>query len=471
VSRSGIYFQSLCAVVIAGALVLPACEQRQAPEELTRKAAASSVPAGGGAASAEDIFTRVAEDVTPSVVNISTYLASEDTEGQIPDDSFHERVPRSEKSVGSGVIVSADGYIITNAHVVMDATDITVKLSDKSELPGELIGADAKTDIAVIKISTGEKLHPATLGDSSKLKIGQWAIAIGNPFGLDRTVTVGVVSGIGREDVGVAQYENFIQTDASINPGNSGGPLLNSAGEVIGINTAIMSAGQGISFAIPIDMVREISTKLIEKGEVVRGWLGVGIQDLTRELAAGLNVNVKDGVLVNRVYEGSPAESAKFRQGDIVLEYGGLKITEVHQLQSIVAATEVGKLVEVKIMRSGKPMTINVKIGEMGEQKETETRQRQKAELESSTRLGLTVHPSTASAGVEGVVVVEVDAGSNAEKAGVAIGDIITSINLGGIKGLKDFKAADARLKKGVTAVLLVMRANNPLFIAVKVEE
>lgn len=454
------------------AVFITACEQHKAPPELTGKhaTASSSGNTADGAAGAENIFIRVAEEVTPSVVNISTYQPVDDSEGQTQDEQFRTGQPqRPEKSMGSGVIVSADGYIITNAHVVMDATEITVKLSDKREFTGELVGADAKTDIAVIKITTDEQLQPAKLGDSSKLKIGQWAIAIGNPFGLDRTVTVGVVSGIGREDVGVAQYENFIQTDASINPGNSGGPLLNSAGEVIGINTAIMSSGQGISFAIPIDMVKDISTKLIENGEVIRGWLGVGIQTLTPELAAGLGVSSKEGVLVNRIYEGSPAHKARVKVGDVLTEFGGYKINEVHQLQSTVAATEVGKVVAIKLVRDGKVISLKVKITEMGEMKEAE--QTRKAELESSTKLGLTVHPVSEAIGVEGVVVVEVDAGSNSEKAGISVGDLIKTINRTSIRGLKDFKAADNTLRNGDTAVLLVMRAKNPLFIAVRVEE
>jgi len=474
----------LLALVVAGlflAAAVSSCKpsRPKAPPELDTKKAQTKekAPAAGAESSseAENIFISVAESVTPSVVNISTYNSGEDSggtgdQGRMPRDKYHQipRSPYPDKSVGSGVIISADGYIITNAHVVLDATDITVKLSDKREFPGELIGVDAKTDIAVLKIESNETLHPAKLGESSNLKIGQWAIAIGNPFGLDRTVTVGVVSGIGREDVGVAQYENFIQTDASINPGNSGGPLLNSKGEVIGINTAIMSAGQGISFAIPIDMVKDISKKLIEKGEVIRGWLGVGIQTLNPELAEGFGVPDKTGVLVNKVYSGSPSEKAGFKVGDIIVEFDGFGINEARQLQGVVAATEVDKLVEIKILRDGKEKKLVARIGEMDEFEEKV--KSPKTELESSPELGLTIHSVNAVTGMSGVVVVEVDAGSNAEKAGVTVGDIITAINLKTIKGLADFKAEVKALKKGDTVTLLVTRANSPLFIAFRAQ-
>lgn len=470
-------FLSYLMILSFMAVLLPACEQeKKAPPVLDqqKEAAQPSAATGAeGALEAENIFVRVAESVTPSVVNISTFISADEAGarrelGRMPKDKYHSPRQYSDKSMGSGVIISGDGYIITNAHVVVDATEITVKLSDESEFSAGLIGVDARTDIAVLKIESAETLHPAKLGTSSNLKIGQWAIAIGNPFGLDRTVTVGVVSGVGREDVGVAQYENFIQTDASINPGNSGGPLLNSAGEVIGINTAIMSAGQGISFAIPIDMVKDIARKLIEKGEVVRGWLGVGIQTLEPGLAEGLGIPGREGVLVNKVFEGSPAEKAGFKVGDVIVEFDRLKITSARQLQGVVAATEVDKKSEVRILREGKDKSLTARIGELGKVEEDEKEPR--TEIESSAQLGLTVHPVGAATGYTGVVVVEVDPGSNAEKAGVGIGDVISSINLKPVKGLADFKEADGKLKKGETVVVLVIRVKSPLFIAFKVE-
>src|SRR5499426_3217786 len=277
----------------------------------------------------EDAFTSVADRVTPSVVNVSVKPkkgAAPGEGGPSPENEqrfreffgpelyerfFRRRAPREDvRAAGSGVIVDARGFILTNAHVVENAADIEVRLSDDRKFPAKVVGRDPKTDLAIVKIDPGSSALPvAELGDSDKLRIGQWAIAIGNPFGLDRTVTVGIISATGRTRVGVATYEAFIQTDASINPGNSGGPLLNLDGRVIGINTAIVSSGQGIGFAIPINMVRDIMTQLIDKGRVVRGWLGISIQDLTPDLAAGFGVKPGSGVPVSDVMKDSPAEA------------------------------------------------------------------------------------------------------------------------------------------------------------------
>src|SRR6202162_5597643 len=310
----------------------------------------------------EDAFASVADRVTPSVVNVSVKpkKASPGEGGQPPegeqrfrdffgpefyDRFFKRRAPREEaRSTGSGVIVDARGYILTNAHVVESAAEIEVRLSDDRKFAATLVGRDPKTDLAVVKIHPGAAALPsAELGDSDKLRIGQWAIAIGNPFGLDRTVTVGIICATGRTRVGVATYEAFIQTDASINPGNSGGPLLNLDGRVIGINTAIVSSGQGIGFAIPINMAREVMTQLIAKGRVVRGWLGISIQDLTDDLAAGFGVPSKGGVLVADVLKDGPAEAAGMKPGDIIVELGGIPIKEVTDLQKRVAAIPPGR--------------------------------------------------------------------------------------------------------------------------------
>ncbi|MBI5694232.1 MAG: Do family serine endopeptidase [Nitrospirae bacterium] len=462
---------SLCAAT-------PACEKK-APPELADKTSVDNQktkPPANGLISAENMFMQVSRDVMPSVVNIRVF--QEIDTSKMPDDSYHrggggeKKSPHSEQSQGSGVIISEDGYIITNAHVVSDSKDITVKLSDKREFKAKLVGADAKTDIAVLKIESKEPLPKAVLGDSSKLQVGQWAIAIGNPFGLDRTLTVGVVSGMGRADVGITQYENFIQTDASINPGNSGGPLLNSKGEVIGINTAIMSAGQGISFAIPVNNAKEVATSLIEKGKVVRGWLGVGIQPLTPELADGLGLTGNTGVLVNKIYKGSPSEKAGVRVRDVIVMFDGVEITDVHQLQSLVAGTKVGKKAEIKVIRDGGTKSLTAMLDEMSDKKMTEGgKEEQKAELAKA--LGLTVHPadSTMTGGkYKGVLVVEVAGGSAAEKAGVMPGDVVTSIGKADVQGLDDFRKAAGRLKKGDTAVLMVMRRGTPLFIAFRME-
>src|SRR5437879_4217112 len=279
----------------------------------------------------EEAFSAVADRVTPAVVNVSTIPkrtppgTTDDPErfrdyfGEEFYDRYFKRRPREEpRASGSGVLVDRAGYILTNNHVIENAQDITVRLSDARKFPATLVGRDPKTDLAVLKVDAPGPLPTAELGDSERLRVGQWVIAIGNPFGLDRTVTVGIVSATARNRVGVTTYENFIQTDASINPGNSGGPLLNLDGKVIGINTAIVAAGQGIGFAIPANMAREVMRQLIASGRVVRGWLGIAIQDVTDELAG--TFGVREGVLVAEVMKGGPAEAAGVRQGDIIVE-------------------------------------------------------------------------------------------------------------------------------------------------------
>lgn len=464
----------------AAALVFSGC-QKKAPPELTQAASHSPLKAeAGGVKEAEGFFIRASKEVSPSVVNISSaqkVSGDEDPSqmppghGPMPKDRYHgygggDKQEHVENTAGSGVIISQDGYIITNAHVVSDATDIKVKLTDGREFAGKVIGLDSKTDIAVLKITGKDKFQAARLGDSSKLQTGQWAIAIGNPFGLDHTVTVGVVSGTGRADMGLTQYENYIQTDASINPGNSGGPLLNSNGEVIGINTAIMTVGQGIGFAIPINMVKEISRALIERGKVVRGWLGVGIQDLNSELAAGFGIPGKTGVLVNKVYPSSPAERAHLAVGDAITSYDGTKITGSHQLQNIVAGTKVGKSVDIKVLRDRQEKSIKARIDEMNDLQAKAVAE--KPDVAKSEALGITIHPVDVSYGMgsKGAVVVEVSGGSNAEKAGVMVGDLITAIGKDKVEGLGDFRKVSGKLRKGDTAVLLIIRAKNPLYIA-----
>jgi Do/DeqQ family serine protease len=321
----------------------------------------------------------VAEQVTPSVVNISTITTGK---GRTPSelfrpfgndpyfrdffDRFFEGMPRrrQQASLGSGVVIDKGGLILTNNHVIKDADEITVRFSNKQEAKGKVVGTDGKTDLAVIRVNTKEDLPVARLGNSDSLRVGEWAIAIGNPFGLDHTLTVGVVSATGRSEVGIAAYENFIQTDASINPGNSGGPLLNVRGEVIGINTAIVASGQGIGFAIPINMARKIMDDLVKKGKVTRGWLGVAVQPLTPELAKSFGVS-GDGVLVNQVMPKSPAEAAGLKVGDLILGVDGKAVKDPRELQRIIAEIDIGKSVEVSILREKEKHTVKVQIGEM----------------------------------------------------------------------------------------------------------
>jgi len=344
---------------------------------------------------------------------------------------------------------------------VENAAEIEVRLSDDRKFPGQVVGRDPKTDLAIVKIEPRASALPvAELGDSDKLRIGQWAIAIGNPFGLDRTVTVGIISATGRTRVGVATYEAFIQTDASINPGNSGGPLLNLDGRVIGINTAIVSSGQGIGFAIPINMVRDIMTQLMDKGRVVRGWLGISIQDLTDDLAAGFGASGKGGVLVADVMKDSPAEAGGMRSGDIIVELGGTPVKEVTDLQKRVAAIPPGQPAVLTVLRDRKPTKLTVKIGEQpGDETVV-------AAAPKGMGLGLTVEALSEEMaqtyGLKsgaGVVVTDVAPGTVAEAAGIKEGDLILEVNRRRTATVDDFKKAVAALKPGEAVPVQVERS------------
>lgn len=427
----------------------------------------------------EDAFAAVADRVTPSVVNVSvkSRKVPPGESGQPPegeqrfrdffgpefyDRFFKRRSPREEaRSMGSGVIVDARGYILTNAHVVEGAAEIEVRLSDDRKFAATVVGRDPKTDLAVVKIDSGAAPLPAaTLGDSDKLRTGQWAIAIGNPFGLDRTVTVGIISATGRTRVGVATYEAFIQTDASINPGNSGGPLLNLDGRVIGINTAIVSLGQGIGFAIPINMAREVMTQLIAKGRVVRGWLGISIQELTEELAAGFGVPGKGGVLIADVLKDGPAEAAGLKRGDIIVDLGGATVKTVPDLQKRVAAIRPGRDVTVGVLRDRKISKLTVKIGEQpGE--ETVVAVGSKGE-----GLGVTVEDLGEDAaeayglrGGTGVLVTDVAPDSAAAAAGIQEGDLVLEVNRRRVGSVEEFKKVVAALKPGEAVPVQIARS------------
>ncbi len=271
-------------------------------------------------------------------------------------------------SLGSGFIISQDGYALTNHHVVAQATEIKVKLVDDREYKARVVGSDPRTDVALIKMETkpGEKLPVAYLGDSDRIEVGDWVVAIGNPFGLGHTVTAGIISAKDRQ-IGHGPYDDFLQTDAAINPGNSGGPLFDTAGNVVGINTAIVAQGSGIGFAVPINLVKKLLPQLREKGKVSRGWLGVGIQDLTPELAAGFGVSPRSGVLVGQVFDGGPAARAGIKPGDIVTHVDGKPVATSRQLTAAVAAIAPGTSVEVKLLRDGKPLSLQVKLADRDE--------------------------------------------------------------------------------------------------------
>jgi Do/DeqQ family serine protease len=373
---------ALAVVVAAGAgyVVRDRLHPVTAPAAaVVRTAADQSVPESLQAA-----FVGVAGQVRPAVVNIGTIQLARARQSPLPppggDDEFFRdffkqffgseapQGPRGEfrmPSLGSGVIIDKRGLVLTNFHVIKGADEITVRLSDKHEYRGKVMGTDPKTDLALVRFEPDHELRVAPLGDSDTLKVGEWAVAIGNPFGLDQTVTVGVISAIGRSDVGVATYENFIQTDASINPGNSGGPLLNLKGEVVGINTAIVAAGQGIGFAIPINMVKRVTEQLMEQGKVVRGWLGLGLQPLSAELAETLGVSDKAGALVASTMPDGPAAKAGLRQNDVIVAYDKTPVDDYRHLQRLVAETRVGKTVTLEVMRSKKKVEIPATVGEV----------------------------------------------------------------------------------------------------------
>jgi serine protease Do/serine protease DegQ len=347
---------------------------RPAPSPISPTATADALQAA---------FVTVAEKVRPSVVNIGTVQVSRSRRAPVVpgpgnDDPFFKdffdqffgrsgpgrREEFRQPGLGSGVIIDKRGYVLTNFHVIRGADGVTVKLSSKQELQGRIVGTDAKTDLAIIRFQPEGDLRVAALGDSDTLRVGEWAIAIGNPFGLDQTVTVGVVSATGRSEVGIATYENFIQTDASINPGNSGGPLVNLKGEVIGINTAIVATGQGIGFAIPANMVKRVTSQLIDRGKVTRGWIGVSLQPLTTELAQALGLDNTRGAIVARIHPGSPADTAGLQPNDVIVKFGGTAVDDYHHLQRLSSDAEPNTTVPLDIVRKRERKTLTLKIAE-----------------------------------------------------------------------------------------------------------
>lgn len=447
-------------------------------------------------------FTEVAKAVTPAVVNITTVTTEKVLDSRGVPDELRERMeeffggpggpfgprgfrgpqgpgePRDHRGggQGSGVIVSSDGYILTNNHVIDGARTVTITLPDKREFPGKIVGTDPKTDLAVVKID-GQSLPTVPWGDATKLQVGEYVLAVGNPFGLNSTVTLGIVSALGRGRMGITQYEDFIQTDAAINPGNSGGALVNTKGELVGINTAIFSQTggyQGVGFAVPTSMSKPIYESLLKNGKVVRGFLGVSIQDLNQELAKSFGIKDAKGALVSDIKDDGPAGQAGLKQGDIITTYQGSPVEDATALQRQVTKTPVGTKVTVRVIRDGHEKDLTVTIGEQTETTKTaktETGETDYAfagvavqDLDQDTAKGLGVKGKS-----HGVVVTAVEPDSGAEKAGVMRGDVIREINRQPVTSVKDFEKVSSGLKKGENVLILIDRRGNALFLSAKV--
>jgi serine protease Do len=440
-------------------------------------------------------FTSLVERSSPAVVNISTTQKRVRAHGlpkglqipDIPEDSpFHDFFKRffgegegdeeeyDAQSLGSGFIVSGDGYVLTNYHVVKDAEEVIVRLSDRRELTAEVVGSDERSDVALLRVKA-QDLPSVRVGRSSGLKVGEWVLAIGSPFGFDHSVTAGIVSAIGRS-LPSENYVPFIQTDVAINPGNSGGPLFNLDGEVVGVNSQIYSRTggfMGLSFAIPIDVAMDVVEQLKAHGRVSRGWLGVLIQDVTRELAESFGMERPRGALVARVLPESPAEAAGFKVGDVVVEFDGKAINQSSELPPLVGRTRTDAKVEVKVLREGKPRTLGVTIAELPEDKEVQTRLGSRGGPASDQRLGITITDLNAAQRGElevkegGVLVAEVKEGP-AQRAGVRQGDVVLMLNGAPVKDSAHFRELAAGLPEGKSVPVLVQRDGSPLFLALK---
>jgi len=430
-------------------------------------------------------FAELAKRVGPSVVNVSTTqlrrmaedvpspFGEDDPRNDLLERFFGGRIPRGpqrQNGLGSGFIIDSNGTILTNYHVVNDAQKISVTVSDGKTYDAKVVGKDQKSDIAVIKIDAGRALPAVTLGDSDRLEVGEWVMAIGNPFGLDHTVTSGIVSAKGRQ-IGAGPYDNFIQTDASINPGNSGGPLLNLRGEVVGINTAIFSQSGGnigIGFAIPSNSVKDLLPQLRDKGKVVRGYVGATVQKISPEIAESLGLKQTGGALVADVVKGGPAEKAGLKVGDVIVEFDKKVIKDSADLPAAVARVSPGTSVQLKIAREGKQISLPITVGEM---KESEVI----ASTGQESDLGLTVQPVTPdiaqSLGLEraeGLVVASVKPGSAADDAGLRSGDVITQVNRRPVRNLADYNREISRTEKTKSVLFLVHRGESSVFLALK---
>jgi serine protease Do len=437
-------------------------------------AAATTTTSDPGVQMVPQNFSALADKVGPAVVNIQVEKTTRPAmhpfkgEGGGLDDQFRDFFgpyfgnptpgPQRQSGLGTGFIIDPDGYIVTNNHVVDGADKIKVVLQDERKFDATVVGRDPQTDLALIKVKSNKPLPAVKLGKSADLKVGQWVVAIGNPFGLDHTVTAGIVSAKGRV-IGSGPYDDYIQTDASINPGNSGGPLLNMQGEVVGINTAIIASGQGIGFAIPIDMATNIVAQLKKEGAVTRGWLGVSIQDLDNDLANYYGVEKDQGVLVTNVVSGDPADKAGIHPNDIITAVAGTKVTSSRELTAKAASLAVDDKVDVSLLRDGKEITVSLQVG----RRPLDLAQNGSTDSETESGYGIQVTDLTPELArrlkVEaerGAVVTGVEPGSKADQAGLEEGDVIVEVNRHQVESARDFKDRVQENKKGDRLNLLV---------------
>jgi serine protease Do len=465
------------------------------PSPIVRPVATAPQPPMTGAGGSGKNFVEIAKSVKPAVVNISATRSGKFGEGPhgsphedpffrkfFGDEFFKRDAPQrepKERGQGSGVIVESNGLIVTNNHVVNKADEIRVFLSDKREFKGKLIGTDAKTDIAIVKIeATGLSTIP--WADSDQLEVGEYVLAVGSPFGLTQTVTMGIVSAVGRASMGIAEYEDFIQTDAAINPGNSGGALVNVRGELVGINTAIFSqsgGSMGIGFAVPSNLSRAVMDQLVRTGKVVRGWLGVAIQDLTPELATQFGIADTKGVLVSDVMEDSPAKKAGIERADVIVEYDGKSMDSPTHLRNAVAQTSIGRKVSVKLIRDKKPKTIEIAIVEQPKSLgQSGTEENRESAVPTGVLSDLDVRELneelTARYGMKsterGVVVVRVKPGSAAEEMGVREGDLILEVNRKAVGSIKSYEHAASSLGKDNAVLLLLKRKGQAIYLTLR---
>ena len=473
---------------------------KQVAQETVRDRNPPEPSGGADAAGQERIclpdFTTLAERLDPAVVNISTTQIVRGRgmsrgfgfrspgpgspfgpQQRDPFEEFFDRFfrggPEGEmkrRSLGSGFVIDEEGYIVTNNHVVKDAETITVVFHDETEAEAKVVGTDPKTDLALIKVDVNRKLPKVVLGDSDALRVGDWVLAIGNPFGLKYTLTAGIVSAKGRE-IGAGPYDDFIQTDASINPGNSGGPLINMKGQVVGINSAIIAGGTGIGFAIPINIARDLVPQLKEKGRVSRGWLGVVIQQITPDLAKSFGLDKAKGALGSEITKGGPAEGSGLERGDVIIEFNGRPVEQFGDLPRMVAVAPPGTTVSLKVLRKGKERTVKVKLGELPDDEATV------ATRETGEELGLQLQEITPElarahelASDTGLIVTDLDPAGVAADAGIRRGDIILEINQSPVRTIAEFQKKVAAVKEGEMMLFLVKRREGSLYIAVAKE-